>query len=1583
MKIQQQTVGQGELTKVPKKKPATKAKKEPKDIRYVFRKNLKELDLPKLKKPWMAQKAFRLITTPEALQAWVDSVLNDTSRHIDIGGVLTPVIALDTETMGLDTRILVDRVQRPDGSWEHIYEVNIELAGICLSSDGMDGIYIPVNHEKKDQGLTTAAENIDREKCAEILQYLFDRSHLVFYNAKFDREVLRLTMGINFRPYPHFEDVQVLAYINDPKADLGDKGSFTGGSGGLKALSKNVLGIDQIELEEIAKVKVDYCPLTGSPFCSCSPEQRKAYKHTLKNQFAPFTWIPTDIALWYAAGDAICTWLLWQRMYELARSRKLIHRIDHELVESITWIERQRWTVDSNRLARTIKGHRKKLDEMRAALRLLALQAGYEETKQDDGSVLADDQFNPGSTMQLQTLLFKVKEYTVTRFTETGNPSCDAEALEDLFKQHPEDKFLETIMNYRDYMALHPDSLRFDPRDQSARIYLKQNVVAGGRLAAAGGDFEKDGGFGLNPQGIKKIESYLMWKVTGNVLDPDPEELLDENIEAHEENDLHPSCFKEVEVTENVVTYRQATDWETGLPRFYEAGGKPIMEEVVEEHKHKVRKAAPGIIKNHIGKYMGYAVCLVPSCTTCAEKYGILIEGTKVDANEVVNLRCLFHAPPGWTLFTVDYGNIEMRCLAGDTKVLIKNKGCVPLKDNVGTQILLNSKKEWVEGEIKSFGTQSLRRVVIGHNKVNHNIYATQEHRWILANGQEKITDELSHGDEIPFISKNREPVYDSPDYLLGVRHGIIYGDGSRALSGRKGKGAKKDGVIAVRRQRGYKIRLCGEDKHLLVPYFEGYKVTYPENFGGDSVVYLYDEFTATHDLKQLPDKDETEAYLVGFLRGWLAADGHAGTSGVSLCCGVEEEEWVREVMSQFGFYFLDSSEITVATYLCSACKSQVKTIKPVKRPRVCVECRTPIAADAPVVLKESKFQRRSYQHKKRSKCLAFFRPSMMDADFLLPHKLKGFRDHYFELHETVRRVEITDRKEEVFCAVVPGTHDFVIENGLLTGNCAANVSGEPEFINEFLIGKGDFHSLTASKVFPEFTDPNTSKAIRKSLRDLAKIINFALLYGGTEYTIFENMKKKKPDITWEEAKAMVARYWDGVPVFFEWCQTKQSIAKNEMLCKTTTGRVISFKSAMEAQHIHEPTKGETDNYWAYRDWMKKSEAAKKDGDPEKAASCRAKADRMWKDSDTGVRNYMDYNRFMGKIQRVSVNVPLQGLAGDFMRMALNRIRKWVESDPLVQTVFHLHCSVHDEIDFIVKNEYVPFVLPRITRLMKLRKLHEKMNWKVPIESDAEYGRSWDVEHHVTGDDDHKPAAWTEIKEVANYIPDEWEVATLKNLLQAIGSDNPARVEKARDFLKESLHPRAFIAASHVFTAKDDSSRKKALIAALQLDEYWRIDHTPDDDDASMEIFEAYERRMELGPENRDPLTPEFGYLGAIPLTATVKRPTVEILGEPVELEDIEVIVSSQGITVTTNTPVEYISVPVELPKEPEPEPETVVELIDLDEESSAILRKMMGVGFYDIRIIYQGQFFVLKNKARSVIPEEFVKAIRVISEVS
>ena len=52
--------------------------------------------------------------------------------------------------------------------------------------------------------------------------------------------------------------------------------------------------------------KSDNLERATAAFRNCTPEQKKENKHTQKNHFAPFNWVPTDIALWYAAGFEVC-----------------------------------------------------------------------------------------------------------------------------------------------------------------------------------------------------------------------------------------------------------------------------------------------------------------------------------------------------------------------------------------------------------------------------------------------------------------------------------------------------------------------------------------------------------------------------------------------------------------------------------------------------------------------------------------------------------------------------------------------------------------------------------------------------------------------------------------------------------------------------------------------------------------------------------------------------------------------------------------------------------------------------------------------------------------------------------------------------------------------------------------------------------------------------------------------------------------------------------------------------------------------------------------------------------------------------
>ena len=996
------------------------------DIRTVFREKLAGITVEGIKKSWMFEKVFRPITTAKELEAWVDDILADESRHHTWAGVKCPVIAVDTETTSLDTRIFTDIKQTESGEWVLVYEVKTELAGVCLSADGIEGLYIPVNHEK--------GVNVSRADVARILQRLFDKSHLIFYNAKFDREVMKITLGISFRGYPHFEDVQVLNYINDPKADFGDKASFQGGAGGLKKLSAGVLNIEQIEIDDVAKVR-----------CHVWNEEQK--NNTLRQQVVPFTWIPPDIALWYAAADAICTWLLWDRMKDLARSRRLVHRIDHELVDSLAYVERQRFLVDVDRQRRTSRWHARTLAGLKDKLTKLAEAAGWTQ------------EFNPGSPKQLGELLFKTMGFKPHHTTDGGSASTDKETLTELANAHPDNEFIVALKDFRELAALHPDNLRYDPKDNSARIYLKQNVVAGGRLSGGGGEFEKDGGLEWNPQGVKKLEKDDFWRVYGNVLEPDS--VPDHEIEEHDEGELHESCW----VTDKGV-----------------------------------RSKAPGIIKNHIGLYQDYAICLVPGCKTCKDKFGFLIEDTSLDANQVVNLRVLMRALQGWTFFSIDYSNIEMRAMA--------------------------------------------------------------------------------------------------------------------------------------------------------------------------------------------------------------------------------------------------------------------------------------------------------------------------------------------------------------------------------------NLSGEPSYVQEFMTGSGDFHDLTAKNIFPQYSDPTSKDYKSKTLRAVAKIINFAINYGGTAHAIYKNLIKKDPTMTMQKAEDLVTEFWKKVPEFRKWCDVKQARAKNEFVTETSTGRVINFKSAMEHEGIHTPTQQEKSLLKKYYDYKREAKAALERDDKEAAASYKNAADRLWKNPETGVRNAIDYNQFISKAQRVAVNTPVQGLCGDFMRISINRIKKWVEKDPDVQKVFRFHGSVHDEIDVSIKNEYVPFILPRLTRWMKLRKYHENMKWPVPIECDAEYGHSWDVDWSIN------KVGYTYIDGLETYVPDAFNSVTVKNLYKAIAFGDEAKREKAKGYLQQTLHPRAFDSTGRLFKTQDGKEIQNQLIAVLQLHEYWTIDHVPDGDenDKTLETLAQYEERM--GISARDPKCPEFGYLGPIPLDANVIRPEPNLLGD-------------------------------------------------------------------------------------------------------
>ncbi|MFC5311433.1 DNA primase [Azospirillum rugosum] len=148
--------------------------------------------------------------------------------------------------------------------------------------------------------------------------------------------------------------------------------------------------------------------------------------------------------------------------------------------------------------------------------------------------------------------------------------------------------------------------------------------------------------------------------------------------------------------------------------------------------------------------------------------------------------------------------------------------------------------------------------------------------------------------------------------------------------------------------------------------------------------------------MKALPSLEESDAYLLGFLAGYLAADGHVAKDGTVMLHSANRAhlEWVRAAALRVG----------IATYgITTAIRKGLA------------------AADCEI----------SRIH--------FVTSTMNPALFLgetARQRFEAAQKSFDRLRWVVVSVEETDREEEVYCAEVPGEHAFAIEDNILTGNC-------------------------------------------------------------------------------------------------------------------------------------------------------------------------------------------------------------------------------------------------------------------------------------------------------------------------------------------------------------------------------------------------------------------------------------------------------------------------------------------------------------------------------------------------------------------
>ena len=117
-----------------------------------------------------------------------------------------------------------------------------------------------------------------------------------------------------------------------------------------------------------------------------------------------------------------------------------------------------------------------------------------------------------------------------------------------------------------------------------------------------------------------------------------------------------------------------------------------------------------------------------------------------------------------------------------------------------------------------------------------------------------------------------------------GIRHGIVFGDGSL----RKNKPNPGE-CLKVR------LYLCGDKRHLQ-SHFEGCDIHQRDDIDQTLIRGLPSKW------KCLPSNDCSQSYVAGFIAGFLAADGNISGFTISICTGRQAVvDWIRDQSPRIG----------------------------------------------------------------------------------------------------------------------------------------------------------------------------------------------------------------------------------------------------------------------------------------------------------------------------------------------------------------------------------------------------------------------------------------------------------------------------------------------------------------------------------------------------------------------------------------------------------------------------------------------------------------------------------------------------------
>lgn len=229
-----------------------------------------------------------------------------------------------------------------------------------------------------------------------------------------------------------------------------------------------------------------------------------------------------------------------------------------------------------------------------------------------------------------------------------------------------------------------------------------------------------------------------------------------------------------------------------------------------------------------------------------------------------------------------NYG-ADHNCFTGDTEVLthegVKTFNELNEIGHAKLYVMTDSGMEWIDCEIKQFGTQAICEVDVG---TDFKINTTWGHEWLYINGKGKISRIATRN-----LRKNRLPVANQelPEPSMeGYAHGFVFGDGWNIHQGETSDVAFHGG------------------KNDLFPLIS--KFGNPGSLKLENGTYVNCVRNLPYQWKLLP-KNPTKEYALGFIMGLFSADGNFAKSTFFISqSDLEALDTIRKWCHWLGFYF-------------------------------------------------------------------------------------------------------------------------------------------------------------------------------------------------------------------------------------------------------------------------------------------------------------------------------------------------------------------------------------------------------------------------------------------------------------------------------------------------------------------------------------------------------------------------------------------------------------------------------------------------------------------------------------------------------